>query len=609
MNLPDAIDAARAGRTTSLRCPGHDDRSASLSALPPKEDGWVRLKCHAGCSLDQVLGGAGLSRKHIGPATSQVQPIRKREIATYDYRDEAATLLFQVVRYEPKDFRQRRPDGNGGWIWDLNNVRKVLFRLSDVRWAISEKRPVIIAEGEKDALSLISKEWKATCNPMGAGKWEPGYTEMLKGGDIIIIPDNDAAGENHLAVVANALRGNVDRLRVLRLPKELNGSKVKDASDYFNAGGTIDQFQTLIDDAPDWIQADTKDAQDTAPAEQPFRLPRSDDDLHFHEQLVASVESTRFHPNNPPPEEPWAFKLAGVEVAHCGNIITIAAAVKSGKSSVISAMTASMMSSIGQDYLGFEGNNPDGKAVLHYDTEQSRGDHYHMMMRALRRADLQTPPSWFSSYSLTLLDPAERRAAISAMARKAAANGGLHSLFIDGVADLVFDVNDLKEACSLVTELHQLATETSCVIVTALHHNPGGEKTRGHLGSQIERKSESVLVLRKDDETISISCKPARRQEISGDKAPCFEWNSQASMHLLTQSKAATTDDRKRVELRILADEVFGGQSHLKWVALKNAIMAARDCSQNTASTRINEMKKLGAIKQSIMGNYEKSQP
>jgi hypothetical protein len=80
-------------------------------------------------------------------------------------------------------------------------------------------------------------------------------------------------------------------------------------------------------------------------------------------------------------------------------------------------------------------------------------------------------------------------------------------------------------------------------------------------------------------------------------------------MHLLTQSKAATADDRKRIELGTLADEVFGDQSHLKWVALKNAIMAARDCSQNTASTRINEMKKLGVINQSIMGNYEKGQP
>ena len=297
MNLPEAIDAARAGRTTSLRCPGHDDRSASLSALPPKEDGCVRLKCHAGCSLNQILDGAGLSRKYIGPATSQVQPIRKREIvASYDYRDEAGTLLFQVVRFEPKDFRQRRPDGNGDWIWNLNGVQKTLFKHSDVRWAITEQRPVIITEGEKDALSLITKGWQATCNPGGAGKWEPGYTEMLKGGDILITPDNDPAGKKHLAVVANALQGDVARLRVLRLPTELNGSKVKDACDFFTAGGTIDQFQELIDAAPDWIPADTKDEPESTPADEPFRLPRSDDD-YSQAFLTARGNCLRFCPD------------------------------------------------------------------------------------------------------------------------------------------------------------------------------------------------------------------------------------------------------------------------------------------------------------------------
>lgn len=297
MSLPDAIAAARAGKTTSLRCPGHDDNRPSLSVLPPASDGWVRLKCHAGCSRDQILAGAGLSLKHIGSATSQVQPIRKRKIVTtYDYTDEAGTLLFQVVRYEPKGFCQRRPDGNGDWIWNLNNVRKVLFKLTDVRWAISEKHPVIITEGEKDALSLISKGWKSTCNPMGAEKWEPGYTETLKGGDILIAPDNDSAGEKHLAVIANALHGNVARLRVLRMPNEVNGSKVKDASDFFAAGGTIDQFQELIDGAPDWTPADTLGRPETTPADQAFRLPRSDDDFS-QAFLAARGDRLRFCPD------------------------------------------------------------------------------------------------------------------------------------------------------------------------------------------------------------------------------------------------------------------------------------------------------------------------
>jgi hypothetical protein len=258
MTLSDAIDAARAGRTIKLRCPGHDDKNPSLSVLPPKEDGWVRLNCHAGCSLDQILTGAGLSRKDLAPPKTSTNPANaaRRICAEYDYRDEEGTLLFQAVRYDPKDFRQRRPDGNGGWIWNLNGVRKILFRLSDVLQAIADQRPVVITEGEKDALSLIPKGWQATCNPMGAGKWEPGYTETLRGADVVVVPDNDPAGEKHLAVVTNALQGNVARLRVLRLPQAVNGSKVKDASDFFAAGGTIDQFQKLIDQTPDWTPAE-----------------------------------------------------------------------------------------------------------------------------------------------------------------------------------------------------------------------------------------------------------------------------------------------------------------------------------------------------------------
>ena len=264
MSLLAAITAARTGQTSSICCPGHDDTSPSLSIMPPKEDGWVRLKCHAGCDRDQILAGAGLDWQSLAPQMASTKPTQRRIVTTYPYTDETGAVLFEVVRHEPKDFRQRRPDGNGNWIWNLDGVRKILFKLSEVRWAITEQRLVIICEGEKDCLTLISKDWQATCNPGGAGKWDPAYTKMLKGGNILIIPDNDTAGAKHLDVVGKALQGKVDRLRVLRMPNELNGSKVKDASDYFAAGGTIDQFQALIDDAPDWIQAEVKPE---APAE------------------------------------------------------------------------------------------------------------------------------------------------------------------------------------------------------------------------------------------------------------------------------------------------------------------------------------------------------
>ncbi len=133
--------------------------------------------------------------------------------------------------------------------------------------------------------------------------------------------------------------------------------------------------------------------------------------------------------------------------------------------------------------------------------------------------------------------------------------------------------------------------------------------THGHLGSQIERKSESVLVLRKDGEAISISCKPARRQEVSDDKAPRFSWDTAAGMHLLTQSTATTATDRKRMELGTLADEVFGDKPRLKWVELRDAIMAAREWAKSTADNKINDMLGLGVITKSQMGFYEKGQP
>jgi len=85
------------------------------------------------------------------PDKEKMQPVdvEKRIIATYDYKDESGKLLYQAVRYEPKDFRQRRPDGKGGWIWNLEGVRRVLYRLEELlragvvdRYKEHRKRPL-----------------------------------------------------------------------------------------------------------------------------------------------------------------------------------------------------------------------------------------------------------------------------------------------------------------------------------------------------------------------------------------------------------------------------------------------------------------------------------
>lgn len=95
----------------------------------------------------------------------------ERVVATYDYRDEAGALLYQVVRYEPKGFRQRRPGPDGGaWIWDLNDTRRVLYRLDRVL-AAEPNAVIYVVEGEKDVEALERLGVVATCNPQGAMKW------------------------------------------------------------------------------------------------------------------------------------------------------------------------------------------------------------------------------------------------------------------------------------------------------------------------------------------------------------------------------------------------------------------------------------------------------
>ena len=125
--------------------------------------------------VHRLTGDCRCGQRHDHrPSTSQ--PSRnegKRRIAaTYDYTDENGELLFQAVRYEPKGFNQRRPDGKDSWKWSLKGVKRVLYRLPELMSADPAK-PVFVVEGEKDADNLIQLGLVATTNPMGAGKWSP----------------------------------------------------------------------------------------------------------------------------------------------------------------------------------------------------------------------------------------------------------------------------------------------------------------------------------------------------------------------------------------------------------------------------------------------------
>lgn len=117
-------------------CPGHHDRQRSLSVS--QADGRILPHCFAGYQLSDILKPLGLeSRDLFLDSNHKVKPELRVIEATYDYTDPDGTLLFQVVRYRPKDFTQRRPDGKGGWIWSLGKAKRVLYHLPEGRtWSL-----------------------------------------------------------------------------------------------------------------------------------------------------------------------------------------------------------------------------------------------------------------------------------------------------------------------------------------------------------------------------------------------------------------------------------------------------------------------------------------
>ncbi|MBL7186133.1 MAG: AAA family ATPase [Phycisphaerae bacterium] len=164
-------------------------------------------------------------------------------VKTYDYTDAEGKLLYQNVRFEPKTFRQRRSNGNGEFIWDLNGVKKTLYRLQELLKS-STQDFVFITEGEKDADNLNSLGLTATTSGSSTS-WKPEFAKFFKGRLVCVLPHNDVAGERYAKAVADSLHGVASEVRIVELPgRPANGG---DVSDWLDDGGDVPKLLELVD--------------------------------------------------------------------------------------------------------------------------------------------------------------------------------------------------------------------------------------------------------------------------------------------------------------------------------------------------------------------------
>lgn len=319
-------------------------------------------------------------------------------------------------------------------------------------------------------------------------------------------------------------------------------------------------------------------------------------------KLLTRLHARRFDFTVEPVEPVPRFRINGRSVCTAGNLTNIIAQAKAGKTAYVAAAIASVVAAENGaddlDTLGITATAPGSKRLLHFDTEQSIYDHDQLVRRALRRARVDSAPAWLDSYSCAGFSAAELRQSLTRTMTDAQANGGVFAVIIDGTADLVNDVNDAAECNALIAELHALAIKHDCPIINIVHENPTQDsgKMRGHLGSQLERKAESNLRLRKADEITVVFSEKMRKAPILEKDGPRFRWSGEAGMHVSCETAGKTKDNAKREALRDEAESAF--------VEAKKCAMSWSEMKKIVGEKKLATMKERGVIRKEF-GSYK----
>jgi hypothetical protein len=245
-----ALNGRIVGSSVRAPSPGHSDADdgMSITISDGTPDGFI---VHTFNGTDD-LAAKDYVREKLGlPAFEPTMKTTKPAsiiIATYDYTTADGVLLYQVVRYSPKAFKQRRPRAGRGWIPNRGNTPAVLYRLPELLQY--PDATVFFTEGEADAdrlakLGLVS----TTVSGDAADKWTPELAEPLRGRDVFVLQDNDAKGLVRATAAAQALHGVARSVRVVLLP----GLKPRgDISDWLKAGHSRAELETICVAAPLW---------------------------------------------------------------------------------------------------------------------------------------------------------------------------------------------------------------------------------------------------------------------------------------------------------------------------------------------------------------------
>ena len=434
---------------------------------------------------------------------------------------------------------------------------------------------LFITGGEKDVMSLAAHGFHAICFNSETAEIDASIIEMLvrRFRHVFFLYDADETG-----VKASALRcEQFAAYNVRRIELPLAGTKAeKDISDYFRLGYSAEDFHRLIAD----------------------HLER------LYTQTLMLLDSCEIDYRHPPDRSQTVIASRGVPLGTYDNLFCIMGGEGTGKSNYITAILAGTLGETmlpAERTLGLEVTaNPKRLAVLHYDTEQSEAQLHKNLGKTLRRASLAAVPDFYHSLYLASLSRKDRLKLIrESMDLFHHRHGGIHLVVIDGIADLIRSANDEAESIAVVDELYRLAGTYHTCILCVLHFVPNGIKLRGHIGSELQRKSAAILSIEKDDNPALSVVKALKVRDGSPLDVPImlFGWDKQQDMHVSRGEKSEEERERRKTaELSLIAREVFRERDRLSHDELLRLIMQTVEVKKRTAKDYIRHMQESGLI-------------
>ena len=287
------------------------------------------------------------------------------------------------------------------------------------------------------------------------------------------------------------------------------------------------------------------------------------------------------------PDPQPIVRIWGNLIASRGNVSTVVGLAKSRKTFLTAAVASGFLSS--SDFLGFD--TPATGKVVYIDTEQARAHVHKVARRILRSIGLPTDHNHDKLVVAALreLTPDQRREATGEILRRYKPD----LLILDGVADLCNDPNDLHESEALTCELKRWSSEYDNHILCVLHSNPGGEKARGHLGSALLRKSETVMLVKADGDTSVVSPQYCRNE-------PFTEFAFQINASGLPELCGIPAPQPKE---NVFAEIMEAGKvyAHSELIEM---LMEAVDLKEGSAKSKISRAVKAGTIVKNQAGGY-----